>query len=174
MRRPYWLALLLLAPFAVAQQAPWGRADVPVSSRDRVYAAEQYSNTVSVIDPSSNKLLGTIRLGDPQPANLSPLYRGQLIVHGLGFSPDGRTLAVGGAYGVVELIHIATGRSLATLSTPESAPHHSTYYGVKPIVARWPRLLAFSEDNETLLAADWGGWVRVWRAPALANPARTE
>jgi WD40 repeat protein len=92
----------------------------------------------------------------------------------LAISPDGRTLAVGGAYGVVELIHIATGRSLATLSTPESAPHHSTYYGVKPIVARWPRLLAFSEDNETLLAADWGGWVRVWRAPSLANTSRSE
>jgi YVTN family beta-propeller protein len=47
-----------------------------------------------VIDPSSNKLLGVIRLGDPVPGALSPLYRGQLLVHGLGFSPDHRTLAV--------------------------------------------------------------------------------
>lgn len=90
----------------------------------------------------------------------------------LAITPDGRTLAVGGAYGVIELVHVATGRNLATLSTPESAPHHSIYHGVKPSVARWPRLLAFSEDNETLLAADWGGWVRLWRAPSLAEIER--
>src|SRR5580693_1654436 len=88
------LPFLFLAPCAFAQQAPWGRADIPVSSHDRVYAADQTSNTVSVIDPSSNKLLGVIRLGDPVPGSLSPLYRGQLLVHGLGFSPDHRTLAV--------------------------------------------------------------------------------
>src|SRR5208337_3755433 len=57
-------------------------------------AAEQFSNTVSVTDPASNKLLGVIRLGDPQPTNFSPLYRGQVLVHGMGFSPDHKTLAV--------------------------------------------------------------------------------
>jgi YVTN family beta-propeller protein len=30
---------------------------------DRVYTAEQTSNTVSVIDPATNKLLGSIHLG---------------------------------------------------------------------------------------------------------------
>ena len=90
------LALLcLFAPCgALAQQAPWGRADIPISARDRVYAADQTSNTVSVIDPSTNKLLGVIRLGDPVPGALSPLYTGQLLVHGLGYSPDSKTLAV--------------------------------------------------------------------------------
>lgn len=63
-------------------------------SRDRVYTADQTSNTVSVIEPASNTLLGVVRLGDPIPGALSPLYRGQLLVHGLGFSPDHRTLAV--------------------------------------------------------------------------------
>lgn len=77
-----------------AQQAPWGRTDVPISSRDRVYAANQTSNTVSVIDPSSNKLLGVIKLGDPVPGALSAVYKGQLLVHGLGYSPDSKTLAV--------------------------------------------------------------------------------
>ena len=77
------VALLLPLASAYAQQVPWGRADAPVSSRDRVYAANQTSNTVSVIDPSSNTLLGVIRLGDPVPAALSPLYTGQLLVHGL-------------------------------------------------------------------------------------------
>ena len=84
----------LLFSSAFAQQAPWGRADIPISSRDRVYAADQTSNTVSVIDPAANKLLGVIRLGDPVPGALSALYKGQLLVHGLGYSPDSKTLAV--------------------------------------------------------------------------------
>jgi YVTN family beta-propeller protein len=62
-------------------------------SHDRVYTADQTSNTISIIDPAANKLLGVIRLGDPVPGALSPLYKGQLLVHGLGFSPDHRTLA---------------------------------------------------------------------------------
>jgi len=78
----------------MAQQAPWARPDVPTSAHDRVYAANQTSNTVSVIDPSTNKLLGVIRLGDPVPGALSALYKGQLLVHGLGYSPDAKTLAV--------------------------------------------------------------------------------
>jgi len=86
------LALFCLFSCALAQQAPWGHSDIPVSPRDRVYTADQTSNTVSVIDPSSNKLLGVIRLGDPIPGALSPLYRGELLVHGLGYSPDARTL----------------------------------------------------------------------------------
>ncbi|WP_218009235.1 YncE family protein [Herbidospora cretacea] len=67
-------------------------ATVAVSGRDRVYTADQTSNTVSVVDPSANRLLGVIRLGDPVPASLSPLYKGQLLVHGLGFSRDLRSV----------------------------------------------------------------------------------
>src|ERR1700720_1715528 len=89
-------ALLMCSAAAFAGQAPGaaGDADIPVSHHDRVYAAEQFSNTVSVTDPVDNKLLGVIRLGDPQPANLSPLYRGQVLVHGIGYSPDHRTITV--------------------------------------------------------------------------------
>ena len=89
-----WLSILCFVSLGFAQQAPWGRADIPVSTHDRVYAADQTSNTVSVIDPSSNRLLGVIKLGDPVPGALSPLYRGELLVHGLGYSPDSKTLAV--------------------------------------------------------------------------------
>jgi YVTN family beta-propeller protein len=89
-----WFSILCLFPSTFAQQAPWGRADIPISSHDRVYVANQTSNTVSVIDPSSNTLLGVIRLGDPVPGALSPLYRGELLVHGLGYSADSKTLAV--------------------------------------------------------------------------------
>src|SRR5215510_1076015 len=89
----FFLLLCLSTP-AIGEQAPWARPDIAVSGRDRVYAADQTSNTVSVIDPAGNKLLGVIRLGDPVPGALSPLYKGQLLVHGLGYSPDSKTLAV--------------------------------------------------------------------------------
>jgi len=78
-----WLGLSLSV---IAVAAP--------DSHDRVYTADQNSNTVSVIDPSSNQLLGQIRLGNPRPDILSPLYRGEVNVHGLGFSPDHSTLVV--------------------------------------------------------------------------------
>jgi YVTN family beta-propeller protein len=94
MKMVRWLVPLCFLPCAVAEQAPWARPDIPISSHDRVYTADQTSNTVSVIDPSENKLLGVIRLGDPVPGALSPLYKGQLLVHGLGYSPDSKMLAV--------------------------------------------------------------------------------
>ena len=61
---------------------------------DRVYTADQNTNTVSVINPATNTLLGQIRLGNVRPDILSPLYKGELNVHGLGFSPDHKTLVV--------------------------------------------------------------------------------
>lgn len=63
------LSAVLFAANAQAQTSAIG----PISVSDRVYAAEQFSNTVSVTDPSTNRLVGLIRLGDPSPANLSPL-----------------------------------------------------------------------------------------------------
>ena len=67
---------------ACAGQAPDSASapDVAISHHDRVYAAEQFSNTVSVTDPVDNKLVGVIRLGDPSPGNFSPLYKGQVLV----------------------------------------------------------------------------------------------
>jgi YVTN family beta-propeller protein len=94
MRTIRWFLFFCLSTPLIAQQAPWARPDLPISSHDRVYTADQTSNTVSVIDPAENKLFGVIKLGDPVPGALSPLYKGQLLVHGLGYSPDGKTLAV--------------------------------------------------------------------------------
>jgi hypothetical protein len=47
------LATTMLASAAFAGQAPGAAsaADIPVSHHDRIYAAEQFSNTVSVTDP---------------------------------------------------------------------------------------------------------------------------
>ena len=46
-------------------------AATPASGRDRVYSGDQTSNTVSIIDPATNTLLGIIRLGDPARSNRS-------------------------------------------------------------------------------------------------------
>jgi len=121
------VAALAPVPSAFAQQIPWGQPNTPISSHDRVYAADQTSNTVSVIDPSSNKLLGVIRLGDPVPGALSPLYKGQLLVHGLGYSPDSKTLAVVSiASNSVTLVDTATNKVKGTIYVGRS-PHEAFF-----------------------------------------------
>jgi YVTN family beta-propeller protein len=109
---------------ACAGQAPAAAEapDVPISHHDRVYTAEQFSNTVSVTDPVDNKLVGVIRLGDPQPTNFSPLYKGQVLVHGMGFSPDHRTIAV---------VSIGS-NSVTFIDTATNAIKHTTYVGRSP------------------------------------------
>jgi YVTN family beta-propeller protein len=116
--------MLVVSPGAWAGQAPGAltASDVPVSHHDRIYAAEQFSNTVSVTDPVDNKLLGIIRLGDPQPTNFSPLYKGQVLVHGMGYSPDHRTLAV---------VSIGS-NSVTFIDTATNAVKHITYVGRSP------------------------------------------
>jgi len=130
MKRTAYLATVLAAivlvgaRYAAAGQVPGAASDpdIPISHRDRVYAAEQFSNTVSVTDPVDNKLLGVIRLGDSLPASFSPLYRGQLLVHGLGFSPDHRTLAV-----------VAIGSNAVNfIDTATNTVKHVTYVGRSP------------------------------------------
>jgi YVTN family beta-propeller protein len=118
------LITVILSSSAWAGQAPASASapDIAVSGRDRVYAAEQFSNTVSVIDPAANRLLGVIRLGDPQPGNLSPLYKGQVLVHGLGFSPDHKTLAV---------VSIGS-NSVTFIDTATNAIKHTAYVGRSP------------------------------------------
>ena len=121
------IAVLGPAPSAFAQQIPWAQPNTPISSHDRVYAADQTSNTVSVIDPSSNKLLGVIRLGDPVPGALSPLYKGQLLVHGLGYSSDSKTLAVVSiASNSVTLVDMATNKAKGTIYVGRS-PHEAFF-----------------------------------------------
>lgn len=85
----------LAAPHVEAQQSPQPVGGPAISAADRVYTADQVSNTVSVIYPATGELLGTLALGNPQPDDvLGALYNGQAGVHGLGFSPDGSLLAV--------------------------------------------------------------------------------
>ncbi|QYE33415.1 MULTISPECIES: YncE family protein [Sphingosinicellaceae] len=154
-------ALLSTASAAVAGQAPFAAtaADVPISGHDRVYAAEQFSNTVSVVDPSTNRLLGVIRLGEPQPANFSPLYRGQVLVHGMGFSPDRRTIAV---------VSIGS-NSVTFIDTATNAVKHTTYIG------RSPHEAFFTPDGREVWVTVRGeDYVSVLDAESYAEIARVK
>jgi YVTN family beta-propeller protein len=137
MKRSSITLVLLLASTLVgvhhvaAGQAPAAASDpdIPISHHDRVYSADQFSNTVSVTDPVDNKLLGAIHLGDPIPGNLSPLYKGQLLVHGMGFSPDHRTLDV-----------VAIGSNAVNfIDTATNSVKHVTYVGRSPHEAFFTR-----------------------------------
>ena len=130
MKRISILTVLLAAtalggmPYAWAGQVPAAASDpdIPISHRDRVYSAEQFSNTVSVTDPADNTLVGAIHLGNPLPASFSPLYKGQLLVHGMGFAPDGRTIAV---------VSIGS-NSVTFIDTATNSIKHVTYVGRSP------------------------------------------
>src|SRR5499425_3106004 len=145
-----WVSASVLAGQA---PGPASAPDVPVSHRDRVYAAEQFSNTVSVTDPVDNTLLGVIRLGEPQPANFSPLYRGQVLVHGMGFSPDHKTLAV---------VSIGS-NSVAFIDTATNAVKHITYVG------RSPHEAFFTPDGSELWVT-----VRGENYVAVIDPAQVQ
>lgn len=114
---------LLLAP-ALGGQAPGAASapDIAITSKDRVYLSDQTSNTVSVVDPTTEKLLGVIRLGTATPGNLSPLYTGQLLVHGMGYSPDHRTL---------DVVSIGS-NSVTFIDTQSNRVKHVTYVGRSP------------------------------------------
>jgi len=69
LKRTSFLAALLAANTAWAGQAPFAAsdADTPISHRDRV--TPRSSSRTRLGDRSvDNKLLGVIRLGDPNPA----------------------------------------------------------------------------------------------------------
>ena len=152
---------LMLPAAAWAGQAPGAAAspDIPISHRDRVYAAEQFSNTVSVTDPADNKLLGVIRLGDPQPGNFSPLYKGQVLVHGMGYSPDHKTLAV---------VSIGS-NSVTFIDTATNAVKHVTYVG------RSPHEAFFTPDGKEVWVTVRGeNYISVIDAASFAEKTRIE
>lgn len=122
------------ATSAFAGQAPGASSapDISISAQDRLYLADQTSNTISVVNPVTNALLGVIRLGQPDAGTLSPLYTGQLLVHGMGFSPDHRTLVV-----------VSVGsNSVAFIDTATNRVKHITYVG------RAPHEAFFTQDNK--------------------------
>src|SRR6202043_361985 len=144
---------------AWAGQAPAAASapDIPVSHQDRVYAAEQFSNTASVTDPVDNTLLGVIRLGQPQTANFSPPYYGQVLVHGMGFSPHHRTIV---------FVSIAP-TSVTFIDTATNTVKHTTYVG------RSPHEAFFTPDgNEVWVTVRGEDYVAVLDGQGFAEKAR--
>jgi len=112
------------APHSLPKQVQRGQGSKlrSVSDGDRVYTADQTSNTISVINPATNTLLGVIQLGEEIPVALGALYRGQLLVHGLGFSPDHHTL-----------VAVSVGsNSVSFIDTPTNKVKGVVYVGRSP------------------------------------------
>jgi YVTN family beta-propeller protein len=104
-------------------QAPALRGAQPISARDRVYTADQASNTVTVINPKTDQVLGTIPLGQDRLGQiLGPVDTTEVGVHGLGFSRDGSQL---------DAISI-TSNSAQLIRTENNTIAHTTYVGRSP------------------------------------------
>ena len=128
-------------------------------SHDRVYTGDQVSNTVSVIDPGTNELLGLIKLGEVPPAALAPLYKGQSLVHGLGFSPDGTRLCV-----------ISIGSNAITLIDTATNKVLKSHY-----VGRSPHEAFFTPDGKEIYVAVRGeDYVAVLNAETLDEITRVK
>ncbi|WP_261564730.1 beta-propeller fold lactonase family protein [Frankia gtarii] len=125
-------------------QAPALPGAQPISPDDRVYTADQDSNTVTVIDPKTDTVLGTIPLGKPRMDTdadvLGAMYDGQIGVHGLGFSRDGRYL---------DVIDVTT-NAVHVIDTATNQVLHTIYLG------RAPHEGFFSPDGNQLWVAERG------------------
>ena len=112
-------------------QAPALPGAQPISDFDRVYTADQDSNTVTVINPKSNTVMGTIAFGsvrmDTNADVLGAMYHGEIDVHGLGFSRDGRYLAViCVTTNSVHVVETATNKIIRTIYV-DRAPHEGFF-----------------------------------------------
>ena len=147
--------LVLATALAVASFA----ASAVPNPGDRVYTADQNTNTVSVIDPNTNALLGQIKLGNQRPDVLSPIYKGEINVHGLGFSPDHRTL-----------VAIANGSNSVTfIDTATNKVKGVTYVG------RSPHEAFFTRDGKEVWAVVRGeNYVSVIDAKTFKEKRRIE
>ncbi len=131
-------------PVVGVTQAPALPGAQPISVNDRVYTADQDSNTVSVINPKTDTVLGTIALGKPRmdvdADILGAMYDGEIDVHGLGFSRDGRYL---------DVVDVTT-NAVHVIDTATNAVVHTIY------LDRAPHEGFFSADGNELWVAERG------------------
>ncbi len=133
-------AVVLAAGEPVAAQ-PAG-AGSPIEPGDRVFLANEESNTISVIDPRSNAIETTVNLTsfdeDPRPpfrlvtagaapAHTAmihkPLYHGAIDIRGVSPSPNGRYLAtVGRGTSNLYLIDAIAKRVVGNTPNPQAGP----------------------------------------------------
>jgi len=143
-RREFLKGTLAAAASTLVDVRTAGAQDMPsVAPQDRVFITNEDSNTLSVIDPRSNRVDTTINLTsfdeDPRPpfrfvtAGVAPahaamihkpLYHGCIDAHGAVPSPDGRMLATSGrGSSNVYLIDTVEKRVIGNLPNPSAGPN---------------------------------------------------
>jgi YVTN family beta-propeller protein len=165
------LALSTVRQLAQAQ-TPGGTG--AIEPDDRVFIANEDSNTISVIDPRSNTVEATINLTsfdeDPRPPFRfvtggvmpthaamihKPLYHGAIAVHGVVPSPDGRMLATAGrGSSNLYLIDTLAKKVIGNVPNPQAGPTtnpHRLTSGV--LVGREPHEPAFTRNGKEIWVA---------------------
>ncbi|WP_150122337.1 YncE family protein, partial [Sulfitobacter sp. HI0129] len=141
----------VVIPIAVdtvtARQAPALPGAQAIAAGDRVYTADQSSNTVTVISPAEEKVLGTITLGAQRiEKNMAPVDQHEENVHGLGFARDGSAVSV-----------VSVSSNAVQVLDPATNKVQTTAY-----VGRSPHEAFVSPDGKTVWAAIRGeGYVSV-------------
>ena len=131
-----------VAATAVLAALPSARAQTQAgASADRVFICNEDSNTLSVIDPATNTIAGTVNLtsfdedprppfrfvtGGVMPTHVAmvrkPLYHGAIDIHGAAPSPDNRLIATTGrGTSNIYLIDTATMQVIGNQANPQLA-----------------------------------------------------
>ncbi len=155
-----------------AAQTPGGTT--AIEPNDRVFIANEDSNTISVIDPRSNTVEATINLTsfdeDPRPpfrlvtAGVTPthaaminkpLYHGAIAIHGVVPSPDSRLLATSGrGTSNVYLIDTMTKRVVGNTPSPQASPTtNAERITTGILVGREPHEPTFTRNGKELWVA---------------------
>ena len=160
-------ATLAAAPRVFAQ----GVVIPAVSGPDRVYICNEDSNTLSVIDPATNSIAGTINLtsfdedprppfrlvtGGVMPTHVAmvrkPLYHGAIDIHGAAPSPDDQLIATTGrGTSNIYLIETATMKVVGNTPNPQASPTTNPERLTSGImVGREPHEPTFSRNGKEL------------------------
>lgn len=171
--------LKLVGVAAIASQLPIissdAQPDIPdIEPVDRVFIANEDSNTISVIDPKTNTIDTTINLTsfdeDPRPpfrfvtAGImpthssmihKPLYHGCIDAHGVVPSPDGRILATSGrGSSNVYLIDSVNKRVIGNTPNPSASQDTNSERLTSGIlVGREPHEPTFTRNGKELWVA---------------------
>lgn len=159
---------------ALAAAMPLGRAGAQGAAsraRDRVLLCNEDSNTLSVVDPATNTVSGTINLTsfdeDPRPPFRlvtggvtpshaamvnKPLYHGAISIHGAAPSPDSRLLAcTGRGTSNVYLIDLETLRVVGNAPNPQAGEQtNPERLSSGVLVGREPHEPTFSRNGKEI------------------------
>ena len=164
-----------LGALAIGAALPVGRALAQSASgangRDRVLLCNEDSNTLSVIDPNTNKVASTINLTsfdeDPRPPFrlvtggvtpshsgmiAKPLYHGAINLHGAAPSPDNKLLAcTGRGSSNVYLIDLETMKVIGNTPNPQASNEtNAERITTGVLVGREPHEPTFSRNGKEL------------------------